>query len=62
MSNNRSIAQRLEAFETLLVNDDVLAAQIRAHLRFTQRLTRIICAFLFLLLCGVALHLIAISF
>lgn len=48
-------------FESLLMRDDALEAEIRNHLRFTQSLGRVMICFLSILLCAVAFHFIAIG-
>ncbi|MFK4064165.1 hypothetical protein [Brucella anthropi] len=57
-----NILARSEACETPKLKDDLLEAEIRAHLRFTQRIGWIMICFLSFLFGAGAFHLIAISF
>ncbi len=62
MSIMENTTLHLNGFETLLVHDEALEAEIRAHLRFTRWLGRIMISFLFVLLGVVAFQFPAIDF
>jgi hypothetical protein len=61
MSIMENTLPRSEVCETSKLNDDLLEAEIRAHLRFTQRLGWIMIYFFSFLLSAGAIHFIALS-
>ncbi|WP_449415481.1 hypothetical protein [Ochrobactrum teleogrylli] len=61
MSIIENTSLQLNGLEHLFVQDDALEAEIRAHLRFTRWLGRIMIGFLFVLFSVVAFHFSAIS-